>query len=60
MIVTSEETILLPAIQAALDEGCLEAICSLVAKLEARITELEKRLAKNSSNSVSECKTSQS
>lgn len=55
-----------PAIQAAFDQGGLDAICRLVvgllnaqeerhlavvAKLEARIAELEKRLDKNSSNS---------
>jgi transposase len=42
---------LLPAIQAAFDAGGLDAICELFAKMEARITELEKRLNMNSSNS---------
>ena len=40
-----------PAIQAAFDAGGLDAICELIAKLEARIEELEKRLNMNSSNS---------
>lgn len=55
-----------PAIQVAFDQGGLDAVCRLVvellnaqeerhqavvAKLEARIAELEKRLGKNSSNS---------
>lgn len=55
-----------PAIQAAFEQGGLDAVCRLVvdllnaqeerhlaeiAKLEARIAELEKRLGKNSSNS---------
>jgi transposase len=38
-------------IQAALDEGRIDAICELIASLEARIAKLEKRLNKNSSNS---------
>ncbi len=45
-------------IQSAFDAGGLDAICELfatleaaAAKLEARVTELEKRLNKNSSNS---------
>lgn len=40
-----------PVIQAAFDAGGLDAICELLAKLEARIAELEKRLNMNSSNS---------
>lgn len=47
-----------PVIQAAFDEGGIDAICELIARLEARIAEqdlriaeLEKRLGKNSSNS---------
>jgi len=55
---TDRVTVLRPAIQAALDKGGIDAICEIIAaqevtisKLEARITELEKRLNKNSSNS---------
>ena len=40
-----------PAIQAAFEAGGLDAICELIAKMEARIEELEKRLNMNSSNS---------
>lgn len=40
-----------PIIQAALEQGGIDAICELIAGLEARIAELEKRLNKNSSNS---------
>jgi transposase len=61
-----EEQALRPAIQAAFDQGGVDAICRLVVvllneqearyqavivKLEARIAELEKRLSKNSTNS---------
>jgi transposase len=61
-----DEQTLRPAIQVAFDQGGLDAVCRLLvtllneqearhraenAKLEARITELEKRLGKNSSNS---------
>ena len=60
------EQTLRPAIQVAFDQGGLDAVCRLVvdllkqqetrhlaeiARLEARIAELEKRLGKNSSNS---------
>ena len=51
MVVTDRAKALRPLIQTALDEGGIDAICELIAKLEARITELEKRLNKNSSNS---------
>ena len=51
MVLTDRAKALRPVIQAALDEGGIDAICDLIAKLEARITELEKRLGKNSSNS---------
>ena len=47
-----------PAIQATLEKGGVDAICelvasleALVARLEARVAELEKQLGKNSSNS---------
>jgi len=61
-----DEQTLRPAIEAAFDQGGLDAVCRLVvtllneqearhqaviAKLEARVAELEKRLNKNSSNS---------
>ncbi len=61
-----DEQTLRPAIHAAFDQGGLDAVCRLVvallneqearheaviAKLEARVAELEKRLNKNSSNS---------
>ena len=61
-----EEQTLRPAIQAAFEQGGLDGVCRLVvellntqeqrhqaemARLEARIAELEKRLGKNSSNS---------
>lgn len=55
---TDRAKALRPIIQAAFDAGGLDAICELIARLEARIAEqdariaeLEKRLAKNSSNS---------
>lgn len=48
---TDRAKALRPVIQSAFDTGGLDAICELIAKLEARITELEKRLNKNSSNS---------
>lgn len=48
---TDQAKALRPLIQAALDEGGIDAICELFAKLEGRIAELEKRLHKNSSNS---------
>jgi len=50
-VLTDRAKALRPVIQAALDQGGIDAICELIAKLEARITELEKRLNKNSSNS---------
>ena len=65
-MVRYEERTLRPAIQAAFEQGGLDGVCRLVvellnaqeerheaamAKLEARIAELEKRLGKNSSNS---------
>ena len=50
-MLTDRAKALRPVIQAALDDGGIDAICELIAKLEARITELEKRLNKNSSNS---------
>lgn len=61
-----DEQTLRPAIQAAFDQGGLDGVCKLVvmllneqeqrhraemARLEARIAELEKRLGKNSANS---------
>ena len=58
MVLTDRAKALRPFIQAALDEGGIDAICELFAKLESRVTEfesriaeLEKRLGKNSSNS---------
>jgi len=48
-------TTLRPMIQAALDAGGVDAVvelvCGIMAEFEARITELERRLNKNSSNS---------
>lgn len=51
MVMTDRAKALRPLIQAALGEGGIDAVCELIAKLEARITELEKRRNKNSSNS---------
>ncbi len=51
LVLTERAKALRPIIQAALDEGRIDAICELIASLEARIEELEKRLDKNSSNS---------
>lgn len=53
-MLTDRAKALRPIIQALLDEGGIDAICELIAKLESRIsesriTELEKRLNKNSS-----------
>jgi transposase len=43
--------VLRPIIQATFEAGGIDAICELVAKLEARVEALEKRLNMNSSNS---------
>jgi hypothetical protein len=51
-VVNDRAKALRPVIQAALAEGGIDAICELIARLEARIEELEKRLGKNSSNSI--------
>lgn len=59
---TDRATALRPVVQAAFDAGGIDAVCELIAsmearfeariaQLEARIAELEKRLNKNSSNS---------
>ena len=54
-MLTERAKALRPVIQAALDAGGIDAICELIASLEARfearIAELEKRLNQNSSNS---------
>jgi len=50
-VVNDRAKALRPVIQAALDEGGIDAICELLASLQDRIEELEKRLGKNSSNS---------
>ena len=50
-MLTDRAKALRPWIEAALNEGGIDAVCELIAKLEARITELEKRLNQNSSNS---------
>jgi transposase len=50
-MLTDRAKALRPAVQAAFDAGGLDAVCALIAPLEARIAELEKRLNMNSSNS---------